>query len=327
MSDLPRGLSDPPPRRESALSFLFNAGDAGPSFQREIFQHLSIGDVRNLRLANSHHDQIVRGEPMWMVPGNNGNPTFSLTPPANPAPPPVYNSTLNLIGSRCNGVRSPQSPCQTGPLTIHQIKRCRGIPAPMNSNHNGLQCIGDICFHCVTNVANYSNAAETLSLTRGYQTKLCRQCQLREARRHPHGYSNCICPSLLRRDRWLCFPCRYETKAQMRGKRVGHEHDIGFMHRDRQGRKVLDTKKFRRRGNLPCPGCARTFVDRNGNPDLNHVNYCSSCRGIVVKPMLGPTYQPTNLMPTQPTRSSARLAAKYAAMPPLDVRPDIVIAR
>lgn len=329
MSDLHLVLSDPPPRRESALSFLFNAGEAGLYFQREIFQYLSIGDVRNLRMANHRHDQVVRGAPMWITQGNHGNPTFSLTPPSNPAPAPLYNSTLNWIGTRCNGVRfqigSPhRSPCQTGPLTVRQIKRCRGVPAPLNPNHNGLQCSGDVCIHCVNNVANFWNADETQAIRRGYRTRLCRQCQLHEARRHPYGYSSCICPSLLG-NRWLCFPCRHETKMQMIVKRVNHEDMISSLHRDRQGRKVHDTIRLRR-PNPPCPGCARTFVDRNGDHQLNHVTYCTSCRGVIVKPMLGPTFRPTNLMSTPPTRWSERLAAKYAAMPPLDFTPDIVIA-
>lgn len=267
---------------------------------------------------------------MWVTQGNSGNPTFSLTPPSNPAPPPIYNSTLNWIGTRCNGVRfrlrAPQrSPCQTGPLTVHQIKRCRGIPAPLNPNRAGLQCSGDICFRCVFNVANFWSGDETLRIRRGYQTKLCRHCQLHEARRHPHGYSSCVCRSLLG-NRWLCFPCRHETKIQMGNKRVDHEHLLPFLHRDRQGRKIRDTIGGRR-PNKPCPGCARTFVDRNTDLGLNHVTYCSSCQGIIVKPMLGPRYQPTKLMPAPPTRWSERLAAKYAAMPPLDFTPDIIIAR
>ena len=326
MSDLHGVFSDPSPRPESTLSFLFNAGEAGLYCQREILQYLSIGDARNLRLTNRRLNQLVRGAPMWVIAGNHGNSTYSFTPPSNPAPSPVHNSTLQWIGKRCNGMRMPLlRPCQSGPLTVRQIKRCRGVPAPLNPSRRGRSaCSGDVCFRCVISVANHSSSNETGRIRLGYETKLCGQCQLHEARRHPYGYSGCICRSMLG-SRWMCFFCRHETKIQMGNKRVNQKHRISCLHRDRQGRKVLDSNR-RRWTKLPCPGCARTFVDRNKNPGPDHVTYCMSCDGVIVKPMLGPKYQPTNLMPTLPTRWSERLAAKYAAMPPLDFTPDIVLA-
>ena len=45
MSELHHTLNDQTQRLESTLSFLFNAGDAGDSFQRDIFQYLNIRDL------------------------------------------------------------------------------------------------------------------------------------------------------------------------------------------------------------------------------------------------------------------------------------------
>ena len=325
MSDLHHVLNDPTQPLESTLSFLFNAGEGGLYFQREIFQYLNIWDARNLRIANRRLDQLVRGSPMWTTYNSQGNLVYTLTPPSNPPPPPIRNSTLHWLGASCNGDSYPgATPCQRGPLANTQVKLCDRISAPLNHKPaRRLPCSGNVCIHCVTNLANRWSPSEQQTIARAHRAQLCGQCQLHEAKRHPQGYSSCICPSMWH-NRWICFQCRHQTRVQIEGKRVDQERLISNLHRDRQGRKILDSNR-RRRARLPCPSCARSFVDRSLRP--NHVTYCTGCSGIIVEPTLGPNFVPTNVMPIQPTRWSGRLAAKHAAMAPLNFAPDIVLAR
>lgn len=322
MSDLHRILRDPSQPLESTLSILFNAGDAGDTFQREIFSYLNMWDARNLRLANRRLDQIVRGVPVWQTRDKKGKLTYTRDRPANPTNPTVYNSTLVWLGARCNGARFPGLiPCQTGPQTNIEVRYCTRIPPPLNANPpRGRPCCDEICTLCVINAANQWTASETLTIRRNREMKLCGQCQLYEARRHPYGYSGCNCRSLLR-DGWMCWSCRHETFKQISNNGSRKRRLIEHLHRDRQGRKVSDLNRPRASTQL-CPGCARYF--RNRDPQVCHVTYCMSCDEVVVKPSLGPDYRPTRLMPVQPVRWSKRIAEKYATMPPLDFTPIIV---
>ena len=314
MSDMQRILSDPSQSLQSTLSILLNAGDAGDTFQREIFQYLNIQDVRNIRMANSHLDQIVRGVRLWQTRDIVGNLFYSRNRPANATTLPTHNTTLRWLGGKCNGVLFPgQNPCQTGPL---QVNRCTGVPPPLNpSPPHRFACRRDVCTVCVTNARNYFRPAEAGIVRQTRQVKLCRRCQLYEARRHTNGYSGCNCQTMLR-GRWMCWSCQHETRVQIYAKANNKATLIRNLHRNRQGEKTSDPSR-RPRSKPVCPGCARYFVDQNPQP--GHVMYCTSCNDVVVQPTSGANYQPTTLIPNQPARQSPRLAAKYAAMPPLDL--------
>ncbi len=254
---------------------------------------------------------------MWQTHGPNGNLVYTHNRPANLTNPTIYNSTLLRLGARCSGLRLPgHIPCQTGPQTNHQVKHCTRIPPPLNPNpRQSYRCCGEVCSRCVLSAATHLAAPETQTMQRNRQTELCEQCQLYEARRHPYGYSNCTCPSLPGAG-WLCWSCRHETNLQLTSRGNSKRVSIRRLHRDRQGRKTLGPTRQKAEPRLPCPGCARSFVDRR--PQAPHVTYCASCDGIVVRPFLGPQYLPTTLMPSRPRRWSERIAENYAAMPPLD---------
>lgn len=255
---------------------------------------------------------------MWQTHSQNGNLIYTHNRPANLTNPTIYNSTLLRLGARCSGIRFPgRIPCQTGPQTNHQVMHCTRIPPPLNPNpRRSNPCCGDVCSMCVLNAATHWAALGRHTIGRNRETELCEQCQLYEARRHPYGYSNCICHSLLSAG-WLCWSCRHETHLQIKSRGITKRDLISQLHR-RQGRKTLGPKR-QQEPKAPCPGCARYFVDRG--PQARHVEYCASCDGVVVKPILGPHYLPTTVIPLQPRRWSARIAEKYAAMPPLDFTP------
>lgn len=261
---------------------------------------------------------------MWATRDRNAKLIYTRVGPTNPTSPATHNSTLHWLGARCSGVRFPgRVRCRTGPLTNLKVSRCTRIPPPLNlyplRDH---PCCHDVCTLCVVNVANHWSAIQTEAVRLARRMRLCARCQLYEARRHPYGHSGCICRSLLRQG-WMCWSCRHETIKQIKNKTNRQTALISNLHRDRQGRKISDPNRVRA-SNFLCPGCARSFVD--DDRQVSHVTYCMSCNGVVVKPSLGPDYHPTTLMPVQPARWSLRIAAKYAAMSPLDFTP-IVIPR
>lgn len=246
MSDLHQVLNDPSKQSESTLSYLFSAGDAGLTFQRNIFQYLNIHDAKNLRMANSRLDEIVSGETMWEMYDRNGNPFYERKPPANPTAFPIQNSTLLWLGARCNGQTFPgPTPCPTNPMTDIKVKRCTDVPTPLNRNRPlRLPCRGDVCRFCITNAANNLFAMEIQVLRQAHETRLCKRCQLYEARRNPYRKSDCNCQSLLRGD-WRCWPCRHETRQQIGRRTVARKRLTRQLHRV-QGRKILDSKRLER---------------------------------------------------------------------------------
>ena len=262
---------------------------------------------------------------MWQTRNRKGELVYTRTKPANQAVPAVRNSTLHWLGARCSGEIFPgRISCQTGPHTNLQVKLCTRIPLPLNTAPSrAFPCCDDVCTLCVVSAANHFRPLENQAMRQAGQRSLCRHCQLYEARRHPLGYSGCICGSLLRNG-WLCWSCRHETFKQVNNRRGSKLNFLSNLHRDRQGRKIVDPNRLPASTPL-CPGCARSFVDRS--PQVSHVTYCMSCDGIVVQPSLGSHYRPTGLMPVQAVRTSARIAARYAAMPPLDFTPIIVTER
>lgn len=322
MSYLQSILNDPSRRSESTLSILFNAGDAGDTFQREIFQYLNIHDAINLRVANRRLNQIVRGVPLWQTLDSRGNIVYTRNRPASPFMNSVHNSTLRWLGARCGGARFPGLvPCQTGTLTDIQVKFCTGIPAAMDRNRpRASSCCENVCVLCVVSAANQFRPVEDQEIRQAQQRSMCRQCQLYEARRHPFGYSGCVCRSLLDNG-WLCWACRIGVIRRINTRRMGKVSLLSNLHRDRRGRKIVNPNRPSASKPL-CPGCARSFVDQN--PHRSHVTYCMSCDGVVVKPSRGPNYHPTELVPIRAARASKRIAAKYAAMPPLDFTPIII---
>lgn len=261
---------------------------------------------------------------MWATRDRNGNSIYTRDSPSNPASLATHNSTLRWLKARCNGARFPgRIPCQTGPLTNLKVSRCTRIPPPLNPNPpRDHPCCHDVCTLCVVNVANHWSPIQTQAVRLARRKRLCARCQLYEARRHPDGHAGCICRSLLR-EGWMCWSCRHETIKQIKQKTNRQMALISNLHRDRQGRKISDPNRAPA-SNALCPGCARSFV--NSDRQVSHVTYCMSCNGVVVKPSLGPDYHPTTLMPVRSARWSLRIAAKYAAMPPLDFTP-IVIPR
>lgn len=325
MSHLQSILNDPSRRLESTLSILFTAGDAGHTFQREILQYLNIYDAINLRLANRRLDQIVRGTPLWQTRDSRGNLVYTRTKPANQIAHPVHNSTLRWLGVTCGGRRFPGLvPCQTGPLTNLQVKRCTRIPAPLDPNpHRAFPCCEYVCTLCVVNAADQFRPVENQEMRQAHQRSLCQKCQLYEARRHPLGYSSCVCRSLLGGG-CLCWSCRHEILKQINSKRIRKVSLLSNLHQDRQGRKIVDPNRPSASKPL-CPGCACSFVNRNTQD--SHVTYCMSCDGVVVQSSQGPNFRPTKLVPVRAARASERIAAKYAAMPPLDFTPIIIPSR
>lgn len=254
---------------------------------------------------------------MWQTHDRHGNLIYTRNRPTN-STAPTTRSTLRWLGARCNGERFPgRIPCQTDPLTSLQVKTCTGIPPPLNASPpRAYPCCGDVCTSCVSSVANHWSGLESQAIRKAHRTKLCRQCQLYEARRHPCGYSGCVCRSLLS-DGWKCWSCRHETLRQVRNKSTRQWTLIREFHRDRQGRKISDPDRPPTSKPV-CPGCARSFINRD--LQISHVTYCMSCNGVIVKASVGPDYRPTELMPTRPVRWSARIAAKYATTPPLDFK-------
>ena len=330
MSTLRSALNDPNNPSDSTLSFLLGGtGVAAPFFQREIFQHLNKSDAKNIRLANRRLNAIVRGEPLWEVQDAQGRAFHTTTPP-HPNVPPVGNSTLHYLSPRCNGERFPgKTPCPTGPQTNVQIKYCTGVPPPLQGSpqfYAKFPCCRKYCANCVTSYATWQYGNESGTRDRAREVKLCNQCQLHEAKRHPLGASTCTCRSLLNQG-WQCWACRTLTnrginKGALRGKKR-----VSAYHRDRRGKKILALRK-RPRAKMPCPGCARSFVDSAPgviNLPMTHVQYCASCDGIVVRPMMGANFKPTHLMPKAATRFSERLRKKYAAMPALNFQPDVMV--
>lgn len=328
MSDLHSILTDPLQPLESTLSVLFNSGDAGDTFQREFFQHLNIEDAWNLRMANSRLNQIVKGAPLWQVLDSSGNLVYTRNRPANHDVPPVHNSTLRWLGVRCGGKRFPGLVrCQTRCDTDLQVKLCTRIPAPLDRYpRRDFQCCILVCVLCVDNAANQKRPLENIAISQTHQRPLCQRCQLYEARRHPLGYSSCVCSSSSP-DCWVCYSCRHEVLKQVYSRKSRRMQSLSKLHRDRQGRKIVDPNRPPASKPL-CPGCARSFtIGKSRDPEVSLVTYCMSCDGVVVKPSLGPDFQPTGLVPVQATKASARIAAKYAAMPPLDFTPIIIPSR
>ena len=325
MSYLQSILSDPSRPTESTLSILFTAGDAGDTFQREIFQYLNIYDATNLRAANKRLNQIVRGVPLWLIRDRTGNLIYTRNRPGHQIVYAVHNSTLRWLGARCGGIRFPGLvPCQAGRYTHVQVKRCTHIPAPLDPHPpRALTCCDDVCVLCVVNAANQFRPVENQAIRQAHQGSLCQRCQLYEARRHPLGYSGCVCRSSLENG-WLCWSCRQEIVKQINSKRIRKVSLLMNLHRDRQGRKIVDPNRPSATKSR-CPGCARSFVNRN--PQVSHVTYCMSCDGVEVKPSLGPDYHPTDLVPIRAARASERVAAEYAAMPPLDFTPIVIPSR
>ena len=290
--------------------------------EREILQYLNIYDAINLRLTNGRLNEILRGGPLWHTRDSRGNLVYTRSKPVNQITHPVHNSTLRWLGVRCGGIRFPgRVPCHTGPLTNLQVKSCSRIRAPLDPNaRRAFPCCEDVCKPCVVSAANHFCPVESQAIRQAHQRSLCRKCQLYEARRHPLGYSGCGCRSLLK-DGWLCWSCRHEISKQINSRRIRKISLLSNLHRDRQGRKVVDPNRPSASKSL-CPGCARSFVDQN--PQVSHVTYCMLCDGVVVQPSLGAGFSPTELVPVRAARASERIAAKYAAMLPLDFTPIIL---
>ena len=316
---------------ESTLSILLNAGDAAYTFQREIFRHLNVRDVMNLRLANSRLNHIVRGVPMWEIVAANGERSFTRTRPAGAAVGGSHNSTLELLARTCGGERLPGNiPCGTGPGDDVQVRNCTHFPIHLGADPypprvypRTFPCYVRVCAHCISNALGSQIASETNRINGNRRVRLCWRCQLFEARRHPDGYSGCVCRTLLSAG-WMCFNCRKKTEMKIVQRGHSKLRMLSRLHRDGQGRKYLAPNKDGRLLDpsrvspdlLHCPGCARSFIDRGRQSP--HVEYCTSCDGVEVKPSRGPGYNPTKLVPRPPQRKSQRITQKYAAMPPLD---------
>ena len=256
MSDLHSVLINSLQPLESTLYFLFNAGDAGDTFQRGILQHLNIQDAWNLRKANSRLNQIVKGVPLWQVRDSKGNLVYTRDRPATQINPSV-NSTLRWLGARCGGKRFPGFVrCQTRRHTDIQVKFCTRIPAPINRYpHRSSPCCNHVCVLCVDNAANQYRPLENIAIGQA-QRSLCQRCQLYEARRHPFGYSSCVCSSSSP-DCWVCYSCRHEILKQVYSRKSRKVELLSKLHRDRQGRKIVDPN--RPEACKPrCPGCARS---------------------------------------------------------------------
>lgn len=323
MSDLQKILQDPSKPLESTLSFLFNAGDAGDTFQHQIFQYFDIRDARNLRIANRRLDQIVKGVPLWERQDGHGNLFYTRNRPADPNVLPSRNSTLHWLGTRCCSPRFihfiAHALCRIDPRTNPVIKRCSLVPPRLNVNPPGRRpCCDHVCDLCFVSTVNRFLPLGLAHIRRAHGTDLCRRCQLHETRRHPLGYSGCVCPSLLQ-DGWMCYTCHLASHGLMSRDILRKSSDvIPYLHRDRRGRKFCAPSRPKR-ARSPCPGCARSFTDRSVLP--NHVTYCKICGGVDVKPSWGPGFVPTKVMPVQPVRRSARIADRLARMPPLDFQP------
>ncbi|KAM0794771.1 hypothetical protein BDR22DRAFT_672339 [Usnea florida] len=333
MSALHLTLHDPIQPLESTLSILLNAGDAAYTFQSEIFRHLNVRDVMNLRLANSRLNYIVRGVPMWEVVEANSERRFTRTRPAGAAVGGSHNSTLRLLGRTCGGERLPGNiPCGTGPRDDVRVRNCTHVPVQLGADPypprvypRTFPYYVRICEHCISNALGSQIASETNRINGNRRVRLCWRCQLFEARRHPDGYSGCVCRSLLNAG-WMCFNCRKKTEIRIVQRGHAKLRMLSELHRDGQGRKYLAPKPNKdghlldpsrvSPDELPCPGCARSFVD--SDLQTPHVEYCTSCDGVEVKPSRGPSFHPTKLVPRPPQRKSQRIIHKYAAMPSLD---------
>ena len=269
---------------------------------------------------------------MWeTVAANNGERRFTRTRPAGAAVNGNHNSTLLLLGRPCGGERLPGNiPCGTGPRDRVVVRNCSHVPLQVGAEPypprvypRAFPCYVRVCEGCISNALGFQIASETNRIQGNRRVRLCWRCQLYEARRHPDGYEGCVCRALLS-EGWMCFNCRKKTEMKIVQRGHAKVRMLSELHRDGQGRKYLvpnrDAHLLDPSGilpdELPCPGCARSFVDL----DLQrpHVEYCTSCDGIEVKPSMGPNYYPTKLVPHPPKRRSQRIIKKYAAMPPLD---------
>ena len=282
----------------------------------------------NLRLANSRLDEVVRGVPMWEIVAANGDRSFTRTRPGRASIGGSHNTTLRLLGATCGGERLPGNiPCRTGPHDNVQVRNCTHVPLQLGSDPypprghpRTFPCYVRVCAPCISNALAQQIASETNRIRENHRFRLCWRCQLYEARRHPDGHEGCVCHSLLSAG-WMCFNCRKKTELKIVQRGHRKLRMLSELHRDGQGRKYLVPDKTLLNptnllsDELPCPGCARSFVDLD--LETPHVEYCRSCDGIEVKPSMGPNYYPTKLVP-HPQRKSRRIAEKYAAMPPLD---------
>ena len=116
MSGLRAALNNPNVPGESVLSFLFNAGDAGETFQAEILQYLNLHDAFNLRQANSRLNDVLKGRPKIVNRYNSrGNLAYRFP----------TNSILHALRAQCNGTRLKRNrtnvPCNVGRLEDTRI--------------------------------------------------------------------------------------------------------------------------------------------------------------------------------------------------------------
>ena len=296
---------------ESLLSILFNAGDAGDTFQKRILGHLNAQDRRNMRSTHRRLRDVLRGRQCVMTRRNaRGEIEVVRTHDGRPN---IANSTILWLGGRCYGKRLPSyRDCDVSPRSNVRVANCTGILRVSGLAPSYLPYYKSVCPYCVVSVANILHADEDRLLQRSCKARLCRHCELFQLTRNPNGLNTCDCRRLIT-DGWKCWVCRGEIFTQFQRKYSIAHYVLRDTHRTRDGKMVYKPRSRPQRF-LPCPGCGRSNVDRK--PNVNHsVTYCLICKGLEVAPTLGPAYQPTPLIPQQPTRRSARIAAQYAEAP------------
>lgn len=308
MSGLHNALNHPNRPGESTLSYLFNAGDAAYTFQQQVFRHLNVRDAWNLRRANRRLNEIVGGVSIQVL--NYVTPTRATV--SN------QNSTLSLLGARCNAIRYPAGlHCTVGPITDVRIAACKGIEAPLNDGR--LKCCGDVCSRCVTGIATRLRWLEQEFLKTSGNIDLCRKCQLYETRRHLEGFYSCTCRALINSG-WKCPGCRIDTLEQLRETYSTAEWLLYYTYKDRQGRMIVDYKR-KWKEHIACPGCGSSMKPSGRDGTAAAVTYCITCKGIEVKATIGPSFQPSRGIAVAPTRRSDRIRAVNAAKPALDFIP------
>lgn len=314
MSDLHVNLQRP---GESLLSVLFSSGIAGETFQQLVLNGLNIRDRRNLRSTHRSLRGVLRGRPLTLTRRASDG---SIQTVLNDNNKPVrVNSTVHWLGARCYGQRYPtQTPCNITPRTNVRIAKCTGIPPPLDRNSRYTRCCESVCRFCVISVTMHWDVRERSLWHDSRRAQLCRHCTLFQVRRNLDGLDTCNCRRLLSHG-WKCHTCREETIIQLR-MQVTNELDLlRETHRDHQGRMIHNPRLCRRR-NTPCPGCGRSVINSQHSQGRS-VIHCLLCKGLEVTPTRGAAWRSTALIPRQPTRRSARIAANYAQQPDLDYMP------
>ena len=291
---------------ESTLPFLFTYGIAGESFQKQNFQYLNIHDVFNLRQANSRLNDVLQGRPT-IINHYDDQRVLLLQVPTN--------SVKQALKARCFGrnfTHYPENvPCNVDPLTDLRVRYRTGVPQPLDHNRRipaYLLCCTSVCDPCVQFMAKRLRRKEQDLLRDSRRVILCVQCQRKEMRAHPAGFTSCICRSLIY-DGTKCWTCRWTTFWQLRERYHCAVRTLLDVHKDQWGRVIVDSSRPQR-STIPCPGCAG-FHCESGGP----VRYCLGCNGILVQSSIGQNITPTPVVPVQPTRRSLRVAANAARQP------------